>query len=375
MKRYDFIIAGAGASGLSLACHLVDSPLRDRSILIVDKSLHDHANKTWAFWEKAGRPPGARTAFDGLALHSWCQLLIANTRRRLALHTGPYTYKAIRSADFYPYAHRRLSEFRNVEFLEGDVDAVQESEDGASICVEGNEYRGRWVFDSVFRLPEFHPAPRHRYLKMQVQGWEIATDCPCFNPQMATFLDFRTAQPSRGYKRQRAGGVRFVYVLPYHEQYALVEHVACIPAEQKLMREREEEQSLKNYIERTLGITGYTILREEQGVNPMTSYPFPRRRSRHVMPIGIAGGMLKPSTGFAFARIQRDSEAIVRSLLKHGHPFDVPRTGWPYRLFEPLMLWLMAEHGDIVGPMLGMLFKVGRTHRILDFLDEQGLPL
>jgi lycopene beta-cyclase len=93
------------------------------------------------------------------------------------------------------------------------------------------------------------------------------------------------------------------------------------------------------------------------------------------MAIGIAGGMLKPSTGFAFARIQRDSEMIVRSLLKHGHPFDVPGTEWPYRLFEPLMLWAMAEHGNMVGPLLGILFKVGRTHRILDFLDEQGLPI
>jgi lycopene beta-cyclase len=371
MKRYDFIIIGAGASGLSLACHLAASPLRDRSILIVDKSLHTHANKTWAFWEKAKHPPGALMPFDGVALHSWRQLLVATPRRRLALHTGPYRYKAIRSEDFYPYAHRRLSEFANIEFLEGDVDAAEEAEDGARICVEGNEYEGQWVFDSIFRLPGFHPAQRYRYLKMQVQGWEIETDRPAFDKQIATFLDFRTLQPSRS----SGGGVNFLYVLPYHERYALVEHVACIPANQRLMREREEEQMLKNYIERTLGIKGYTVLREEQGVNPMTNYPFARRRSRHVMAIGIAGGMLKPSTGFAFARIQRDSQAIVRSLLKHGHPFDVPRTEWPYRLFEPIMLWLMAKHGQMVGSMLGILFKVGRTHKILSFLDEKGMPI
>jgi lycopene beta-cyclase len=367
MKRYDFIIIGAGASGLSLACYLAASPLRDRSILIVDKSLHDPANRTWAFWEKEG----TRTPFDGIALHSWRRLLVATPRRALALQTRPYRFKAIRSVDFYPYAHRRLSEFANIEFLEGAVDDVEESDDGARIRVEGNEYEGRWVFDSIFRLPEFHPAPGYQYLKMQIQGWEIETDRPAFDKQIATFLDFRTPQPSR----QHAGGLHFLYVLPYHEQYALVEHVACIPANERLMREREEEQILKNYIERTLGITGYTVVREEQGVNPMTNYPFPRRRSRHVMAIGIAGGMLKPSTGFAFARIQRDSEAIVRSLLKHGHPFDVPRTEWPYRLFEPLMLWAMARRGEMVGSLLGILFKVGRTHRILDFLDEQGMPL
>jgi 2-polyprenyl-6-methoxyphenol hydroxylase-like FAD-dependent oxidoreductase len=37
MKHYDFIMAGGGLAGLSLAYHLVRSPLRDRSILVVDR--------------------------------------------------------------------------------------------------------------------------------------------------------------------------------------------------------------------------------------------------------------------------------------------------------------------------------------------------
>jgi lycopene beta-cyclase len=211
---------------------------------------------------------------------------------------------------------------------------------------------------------------------MQIRGWEIETDHPSFDPEIATFLDFRTRQTwgEPELAEPGAGGLRFLYVLPSHSQHALVEHVACIPAIERLMHEEEEEQALRSYIERTLGVTGYTVVKQEQGVNPMTDYPFRRRKGRHVMNIGIAGGMLKPSTGFAFARIQRDSAAIVRSL-QHGQPFDVPRTEWPYRLSEPLMLWGMARHGQKLGSLLGALFRVGRTHRILSFLDEKGMPL
>ena len=36
--QYDFVIAGGGLSGLSLAYHLAHSPLGDKSILIVDQS-------------------------------------------------------------------------------------------------------------------------------------------------------------------------------------------------------------------------------------------------------------------------------------------------------------------------------------------------
>ena len=375
MKRYDFIILGAGASGLSLACHLAASPLRDRSVLLVERSLHDHPRRTWAFWERAGCPVGATVPFGDVAFHTWRRLLVATPRRTLALCTRPYRYKAIRSADFYRYAHEKLSAFPNIKFVEGEVGAVEEAEDGARVCVGGEVYQGRWIFDSTFRLDRFHPPSSYNYLRMQVRGWEIETDRPAFDPQIATFLDFRTPQASGEPGAGPLRALRFLYVLPSHPQHALVEHVACVPAAVKLMDRQEEEEALRYYIERTLGITCYSVVGEEEGVNPMTGYPFPRRKSKHIMTIGIAGGMLKPSTGFAFARIQRDSAAIVRSLLEHGHPFDVPRTGWPYRLSEPLMLWAMARHGQIVGTLLGSLFRVGSTRRILNFLDEKGMPL
>ena len=378
MKRYDFIIIGAGASGLSLACHLAASPLRDRSILLIERSLNQHDRKTWAFWEKTG----TRMPFDGIAFHSWHRLLVANPRRTLTLLARPYCYKAIRSGDFYRYAHERLSAFPNIEFLEAEVNSIEEGEDGARIRIGDEEYEARWVFDSRFNLGEFRPAGRYHYLRMQVRGWEIESDRPSFDPQVATFLDFRTRQEAsepEPAKRRRTGtgGSRFVYVLPSDAQHALVEHVACIPSAGRLMNEQEEEQALKDYIKCTLGITGYRVVNEEHGINPMTNLPFARRRrkSSHVMAIGIAGGMLKPSTGFAFARIQRDSAAIVRSLLKHGHPFDVPSGEWIYNLFEPLMLWVLGRHGEFVGSLLGTLFRVGRTRKILSFLDEKGLPI
>ena len=53
MQRYDFILAGGGAAGRSLAYHLARSPLRDRSILIVDRSLRARPDRTWAYWAAA----------------------------------------------------------------------------------------------------------------------------------------------------------------------------------------------------------------------------------------------------------------------------------------------------------------------------------
>ena len=93
------------------------------------------------------------------------------------------------------------------------------------------------------------------------------------------------------------------------------------------------------------------------------------------MHIGIPGGMLKPTTGFAFTRIQRDSAAIVRSLLARGHPFGVTASNRAYRLCDSLLLHAMACRGGQMGSLLTTFFKYGSTGLILKFLDEQGAPV
>ena len=69
-ERYDFIIAGGGAAGLSLALHLARSSLRDRSIVIIDQNAEARSDRTWSFW--TNRP----TLFDEAVCRSWNRLRI-----------------------------------------------------------------------------------------------------------------------------------------------------------------------------------------------------------------------------------------------------------------------------------------------------------
>jgi lycopene beta-cyclase len=92
------------------------------------------------------------------------------------------------------------------------------------------------------------------------------------------------------------------------------------------------------------------------------------------MAIGTSGGMVKPSSGYAFTRIQADSAAIVRSLLQAGHPFDVPASPLIYRLCDTLMLHVMARHGKQAKPIFTTMFQNNPIERILRFLDETTSP-
>jgi hypothetical protein len=62
-------------------------------------------------------------------------------------------------------------------------------------------------------------------------------------------------------------------------------------------------------------------------------------------------------SGYAFTRIQDDSAAIVGSLLRLGHPFDVPPDSPRYQLYDAILLDLMAGQGEAIGP----IFTAART--------------
>jgi len=353
MKSYDIIIVGGGASGLSLATHLSHSPLRDRSILIVDKDAKDQNDRTWCFW--ANQP----TLFDDIVYRSWNQLQVLGDHFEKTLDLQEYRYNMIRGSDFYRFARHRASECPHVEFLCGDVERIRDGDQQANVVVDGQEFAGTWVFDSRFNWSTFKPDLTHYHvIKQQFKGWEIEVGGQPFNPEAATFLDFRTPQND---------GTHFFYMLPISNHYALVESVLCITTP---ICWEHCNRALQNYLNSVLGIKSYTILREEQGINPLTDWRFPRRLGKHIMAIGNHGGMVKPSTGFAFLRIQEDSSAIIHSLLTAGHPFNVPPVSRRYRYFDAVMLEIMSQHAESIEPIFLSLFKHNTAKRIFCFLDE-----
>ena len=82
------------------------------------------------------------------------------------------------------------------------------------------------------------------------------------------------------------------------------------------------------------------------------------------MTIGAKAGRVKPTTGYAFLRIQQDSAAIVHSLLAEGHPFAVPADARGYRLLDSIMLAVMAGHGEQIKPLFTAPWPQAATRSI-----------
>lgn len=358
MQTVDFLIAGGGGAGLGLAMALLDSPLRDCSIVIVDRDAKDQNDRTWCFW---GSPSAPCTS---IAQHSWQTLTVASegSQQTISLAQGNepgWRYWMVRGIDFYNTARQQIESSSNVQFLRGSVGAMVEQPDHVLVQVGERQIAARWVFDSIIRPGDVQIDPKkHHNLKQHFKGWEIETPQPAFDPARATLFDFRVPQQD---------DLRFFYVLPFSRNRALVEFTIFSSS---LLTDEEYDAGLRDYIQGQLGLTGYTIHAEEKGSIPMSDYPFRRKAGNRILNIGTKGGLVKPSTGYAFQRMQRDARAVVDSLVRHGDPFHMPAAPARYRFYDTLLLQILLRQGSKMKPIFVKMFARNPIQRIFHFLDE-----
>jgi lycopene beta-cyclase len=351
--RYDYIIAGAGAAGLSLAFHLNNAGLGDKRILLIDKAPKAENDRTWCFWEAGDN------VFEPIVFRAWDHVAFHGHRFSKVLHLAPYRYKMIRGIDFYQFMADWLTSQGNITQVFGEVKGVEDTQDGVAVQVDGRRCEGAWAFNSIqFAKPAPQPDKYH-YLLQHFLGWVIQTPEARFDPRQATLMDFRIPQ---------AGETRFVYVLPFDAHTALVEFTVFSGT---LLQRDEYKRELESYIRDQLQITDYEEQHEEFGVIPMTDAPFPAQAGARVMNIGTAGGRTKPSTGYTFRRIQRHSAQIAQALKDTGAPFfATPLPNRRFELFDSTLLNVLDKGRDAGKQVFTDMFSRNPPQRVFKFLDE-----
>ena len=354
MGPFDYILTGGGMAGLSLAYHMSQSPLKEKKVLIIDREPKVEDDRTWCFWTQE------KTAFEPILYRDWGKLQYHHENFSKTYTLAPYRYKMLRGIDFYNFTQSKLRQAGNFHFLYGDVSKIVSGDQGASVIVDGRDYHADWVFDSLFLPGEFTPQPeRYHTLWQHFKGWVIKAHKDVFDPRIPTLFDFRTPQD---------GAMRFIYILPFSEKEALVEYTLFSP---ELLAEEAYDAGLEDYIRDILGLTTYDILDVEQGQIPMTDQPFPRFPTPFHMTIGTKGGRVKPSTGYAFWRTQKDSHAIIHSLLEFGNPAHIPGEKRQFKIFDSIMLEVMEKNGGRMAEIFTAMFENNPIQRVFRFLDEE----
>ena len=357
-NTYQYIIAGGGMAGLSLAFYLNKSLLKNESILIIDRDVKQANDHTWCFWEQGNSP------FEEIIYRKWKGLWFYGHQDFASfLNIEEYSYKMLRGEDFYQYLIPQLKKNPNITFLQADVEYIESTADEATVMTSQGVFKAKaFVFDSI-TVSKFNQAKYHNMLQ-HFKGWVIETSQASFKPEEPTLFDFRIEQQNE---------CRFVYVLPHSEKKALIEFTIF---SDNLLEEASYNDALKQYIQEILKIEDYQITEIESGVIPMSDEPQVISPSPKVIRIGTAGGYVKASTGYSFQRTQRFLQQLVKDL-EEAKSKNIPLTfkgnfstsTWK-ALLDSVLLNVMLHKRMPADEIFTKLFQNNRPADVLKFLDE-----
>lgn len=349
-NSYDYIIAGGGLAGLSLAFYLNHSRLKNKKILIIDRDAKTANDHTWCFWQKE------KSAFEEIVFHRWKTLWFHGTKNfSELLNFGDYEYKMICAVDFYAFIRKELSRNPNISFIQSEIKSIN-IETALVKTANGEFIAKEYVFDSFARRN--YDNQKYQNLWQHFVGWTIEIDEDVFVPNEATLFDFRVEQKEE---------CRFLYVLPFSPKKALLEFTIF---SDNLLEKNEYEFYLKDYISRVLKKENYKILETESGVIPMSDEPHTQMPSPKVVRIGTAGGYVKPSTGYSFARTQKYLQKLVSNLETQHSSLSIQHSFWKTYL-DSVLLNVLRTKKHSAADVFTQLFKQNETEQVLKFLDEE----
>ncbi len=351
-SKYDFIIAGSGCAGLSLAIQLKQSKLSFNKILIIDKEVKNVNNRTWCFW--TNQPINW---YDEIVFKQWDKFIFKTDTLNKELFLKPYKYKLIKGLDFYTYCLNELQTDNRFEFVNDEIVQINSEDNQAFVKTSSNKFYGKYVFNSAIRTHNIKK--NHVNYIQHFKGFVIETENECFDDNCPVFMDFSVKQYN---------DCRFVYIIPFSKKKALIEYTGF---SEKPLKDEEYDEKLNNYINTVLKLERFKISEVETGMIPMAESEFTNPFGKRVINIGTAGGNSKPSTGYTFYFIQEQTKKIITNLENGFNPNYLLTNKKRYKYYDKILLDVMNKKQISAKTIFEILFQKNKPYEILSFLNEE----
>ncbi|WP_373494637.1 lycopene cyclase family protein [Aquiflexum sp.] len=355
MITFDFVVTGLGCAGMSLMYYLLDSPLKDKKILIIDYSTKSKNDRTWCYW--AENPLSIHPKSSPLVF--WEKINVISGKEKVQSKLGKYKYFHIKSSDFYREIIDEIKRFSNVTFVNDHISDLKQINDGKVIVQterNGNFY-GLKVFNSI---PLGQENIEGSILNQTFVGWKIRCKDYCFDESAVTLMHF----PEITNKEPE-----FFYILPYNESEALVEFTLYTKDKAPI---ELLEKKLADYLKNNLGLVEFEILFKEFGTIPMTTKNFNQQNESNIIPIGTLAGCTKPSTGYTFYNIQKHCKLIVNQLMDDSAEKNF---NWNRKkrlsFYDNILLNIAVNWPSELPGIFKEMFEINHGHQVLRFLNEE----
>ncbi|TDS75795.1 lycopene cyclase family protein [Amnibacterium kyonggiense] len=303
LRQEDFprsgaVVLGGGCAGLALAVALVEA---GGAVAVVEARTGDRDERTWCYWDTG------QAVMPEAASRSWDRWEVRAGAGRVVASDAAHPYRMVRARDYRAVARERLARSATGRIV-----------DGVRVSVGADERPGGRdvprLFDARGPMPSVAVPAGRVLLHQRFVGQWIRTTRPVFDTAAVTLMDFPESRaPS---------GVRFFYVLPVAADLALVECTVFSAVEHVSEPFRRH---IADYVRSRWGLDPgeWQVEGQEAGSIPMTDAPAPWP-GRSGVPLGLRAGAARPSTGYAYTRIQLAARRIASAGGRGAPPIRDP---------------------------------------------------
>lgn len=353
----DLVIIGAGLTGLSLACWLVDLARKSQqampSVCLIEPRTEYQNDRTWCFWDLEQHP------FRELIKHRWSRWQVSAGERIVTQSDGHTAYAMLPAADVYNQALTCIESCPELSLQKGTrVHSIEEQGDGVLVSTDSTQWWSRSVVDT--RPPKDSQLTGNTGFWQGFTGYELYCPSHGFQKNIARLMDFQSCQEH----------LCFIYLLPLDSDRLLVEWTEFNPC--KAMRECQGQ--LESWLANQ-GINGYQVVRSESALLPMIPVRRGRQRGR-VVKAGVGAGWMRAASGYHFASCQRGSENLARQILAASagdqwqlRPPDI-RSRWLDGM-DRIFLRALRRHPEKAQQWFLDLFAATTAGQMARFMNDQ----
>ncbi len=349
-EAFDLVILGGGCAGLSLSMALAAQGGPCPRTLVIESRTEYANDRTWCYWSDRSAPAPYQTQ------HRWQTMRVSHAGQSVSLDCGSTPYHMVAAQDFYAAAQASIDRQPNMALRRDTSVAGEPSHSGGvwTIRTSSGTVTARSVVDT---RPPRRPRRDGATLWQSFYGHEIECSAAVFEPSSIDLMDFLAPDPRH---------IPFVYVLPVTPTRALVE-VTVFGATP--LAPRELSARLEAAVAERVGGAPFTTLRSEHGILPMGLNETPKSPHKSWVKVGVMAGGARPSTGYAFQRIQRWAVECAHALVSDGHPVGHRPGPLPLRVMDQIFLDVLRADPGRGGALFFSLFSRADPARVIRFLS------
>ncbi|MFZ9452547.1 MAG: lycopene cyclase family protein [Candidatus Fonsibacter ubiquis] len=350
MEKFDYIIVGAGCSGLSLAYEMnVKNLFNDKTCAIIDKRKEFNRDKIWSYWNIYEH------SFYDCLINKWDKFCVKKNQNEIILDCENFQYQSIDSQKFYKKILDNLNSNKNIKLiLNKSVDKIYENKDEAIVQCSDEIFRTDIIFNSSLD----NKTTKESELFQHFYGCEVVFDENVNLPEYPIIMDFNCNQDS---------WVHFFYTLPMGKNKIFIENT-WISNEKSFAFERYIAE-INYYIQNNLNYKKkYKTNYSEIGSIPMFHFKN-NMKYKKLINIGTAGNLTRKSTGYTFLNIQKSVKQIVINISKKQN-IKESSVSLKYNYLDNIFIKVLLEKKGSMYEVFFDLFKKNKTKDIVKFLSN-----